>query len=318
LQGRLRFNRRRPTNEVLAMTRTSTTLLCLVIGAVPLGLACANDGADTRASTDTVDAAHSDLAKLRDDYRSQKQADLALLDRTIADVEAKEKSSSARARTDLHGMVVSLKAQRAAFARDLDAAGSASASTWDSTKAHLDAQWNVLEEAADRAVGATATALSAVYRPGEMTCEDFVALTDVEKPKVLYWGEGFNRSGQPVDSVVDVDQTDRLVPVLVSECANTPKALLSTAVQKHAAATGKPPAAALAPAKITCKQFVSLDDVVKPKLVYWDEGFSTPGDGGAPIAVVDIEATDRLVPQLVTECSAAPKLTLWQKIKQHI
>jgi hypothetical protein len=151
-----------------------------------------------------------------------------------------------------------------------------------------------------------------------MTCEDFVALADVDRPKIVYWAEGFNKSGQPVDSVVDVDQTDRRVPVLVSECAKTPKALLSKSVQQHAATASKPAAAAPAPAKMSCEQFVMLDDVSKPKIVYWAKGFQANGDAGATDAVVDIEATDKLVPVLVTECNAAPKLTLWQKIKNYL
>lgn len=51
-----------------------------------------------------------------------------------------------------------------------------------------------------------------------MTCEDFVALEDVQKPKVIYWAEGFNRKGKAEDAVFDVEATDRLVLVLVEVC----------------------------------------------------------------------------------------------------
>jgi hypothetical protein len=68
---------------------------------------------------------------------------------------------------------------------------------------------------------------------------------------------------------------------------------------------------------MTCEQFVALEDIVKPKLVYWADGYNRTKDGGATGAVVDIAETDRLVPVIVTECGEAPKLTLWQKIKQY-
>jgi hypothetical protein len=69
------------------------------------------------------------------------------------------------------------------------------------------------------------------------------------------------------------------------------------------------------PEKMTCEEFLVLDDTIKPKVVYWAEGFNHKGQ--AADAVVDIEATDKLVPTLVMECKEAPKATLWEKIKKH-
>jgi acid stress chaperone HdeA len=59
--------------------------------------------------------------------------------------------------------------------------------------------------------------------PAKMTCEDFVMLEDVAKPKVVYWAEGFDRKGKPEDATFDIEATDRLVPVLVEICKQTPK-----------------------------------------------------------------------------------------------
>ena len=69
------------------------------------------------------------------------------------------------------------------------------------------------------------------------------------------------------------------------------------------------------PEKMTCEEFLVLDDTIKPKVVYWAEGFNHKGQ--AADAVVDIEATDKLVPTLMMECKEAPKATLWEKIKKH-
>jgi len=75
-------------------------------------------------------------------------------------------------------------------------------------------------------------------------------------------------------------------------------------------------AATTKPARMTCEQFVMLDDAAKPKLVYWAEGFNQEGK---PVdAVIDIDATDKLVPVLVDECEKAPKASFWQKMKQHL
>jgi HdeA/HdeB family len=70
------------------------------------------------------------------------------------------------------------------------------------------------------------------------------------------------------------------------------------------------------PAKMTCEEYVMLDDIVKPKVVYWAEGFNKKGK--AEDAVVDIAATDKLVPILVDECQEAPKASFWEKIKKHL
>jgi hypothetical protein len=61
-----------------------------------------------------------------------------------------------------------------------------------------------------------------------------------KSPKSSTGAEGFNKSGKSGDAVVDVDQTDKLVPVLVAECAKTPKESLSKAVQRHASVAPKP------------------------------------------------------------------------------
>ena len=151
-------------------------------------------------------------------------------------------------------------------------------------------------------------------KPANMTCEEFLALDDVVKPKVVYWAEGYNTKGEAIDAVVDVDQTEKLIPVLVAECKETPKASLSKTIEKHSAAPSAP-AATQKPANMTCEEFVALDDVVKPKVVYWAQGFNKKG--WPTDSEVDVGETDRLVPVLVAECKETPKLTLWQRLKKH-
>ena len=60
-------------------------------------------------------------------------------------------------------------------------------------------------------------------KPAKMSCEDFLALEEVARPKLVYWAEGFNRKGEAEDAVFDVATTDRLVPVLVEVCKKEPR-----------------------------------------------------------------------------------------------
>lgn len=77
---------------------------------------------------------------------------------------------------------------------------------------------------------------AAPHKPAEMTCEEFVVLDEAVKPKVVYWAEGFNAKGKPVDAIADIDETDRVIPMLITECQKTPKASLLKklqAIKKH-------------------------------------------------------------------------------------
>ena len=78
---------------------------------------------------------------------------------------------------------------------------------------------------------AISPAQASMQKLGAITCQDFVAMDDVVKPKIVYWTEGFNKKGNPDDEVVDVDETDKLVPVLVTDCKASPKQPFVTAVK---------------------------------------------------------------------------------------
>jgi hypothetical protein len=77
--------------------------------ASPFCLACDKSGVNAQGA-DKADAAQSDFEKARDDYRRQKEADLAVLDKSIRDLEAKESASAVEVKTDLRATVSSLKA----------------------------------------------------------------------------------------------------------------------------------------------------------------------------------------------------------------
>lgn len=66
------------------------------------------------------------------------------------------------------------------------------------------------------------------------------------------------------------------------------------------------------PAKMTCKEFVEMEEVSRPKLVYWFDGFDRKGRMKES---VDFVETDRLVPLLIEECTKNPNHLLATKIK---
>ena len=68
--------------------------------------------------------------------------------------------------------------------------------------------------------------------------------------------------------------------------------------------------------KMTCEDFLAIDDTVKPKVVYWAVAYAK---GGKPeAAVLDIEGTDKITPLLIEDCKAKPKDSFWKKVKAEV
>lgn len=73
-----------------------------------------------------------------------------------------------------------------------------------------------------------------------------------------------------------------------------------------------PALAATRSSKMTCADFIAMDDVSRPKVVYWFDGFDRKGK---PEEVIDFERNEHLVPILVEECTKDPGHLLSQKVK---
>ena len=65
-------------------------------------------------------------------------------------------------------------------------------------------------------------------------------------------------------------------------------------------------------AKMTCKDFIALDEVSRPKMVYWIDGFDRHGNAEE---AVDFDRDDRLVPIVVEDCTKNPKHLLGKKVQ---
>jgi acid stress chaperone HdeA len=73
----------------------------------------------------------------------------------------------------------------------------------------------------------------------QMTCGDFLRVDDAAKPEIVYWAATRDRRGGHVNAAIDVDATDRIVPVLVEKCRDVPKASFWQTVKAEAGRLGK-------------------------------------------------------------------------------
>jgi LysM repeat protein len=75
----------------------------------------------------------------------------------------------------------------------------------------------------------------------------------------------------------------------------------------HHAAAKKPLA------KMTCEDFVGLEESFQPQAVYWAVAY---GSNGQPEAEeVAVEGVETVIPFVVEECKKTPKESFWQKVK---
>jgi hypothetical protein len=93
--------------------------------------------------------AQAAFMKMREDYRHSTTEAMVDFDKKVSDLEAKATKSKAKAKTDLELKVKQLKAGRESFMAEYKNLETASAVTWDETKAKLDKQWNELKAAVD-------------------------------------------------------------------------------------------------------------------------------------------------------------------------
>ena len=83
---------------------------------------------------------------------------------------------------------------------------------------------------------------SAPKKPlGQLTCEEFLAYEDTFKPKVVYWAVAYGKGGKAEAAMLDVEGTEKVIPVIIEKCKATPKAPFLKTLKTEA---GKKPEAA--------------------------------------------------------------------------
>jgi regulator of protease activity HflC (stomatin/prohibitin superfamily) len=95
--------------------------------------------------------AQAGFTKLREDFRHSTVLNLADLDKKIADLTAKATTETGKSKTDLDAKLKLIVPSRDAFVADYKSIETASATTWDATKARLDKEWTELKSSVDKA-----------------------------------------------------------------------------------------------------------------------------------------------------------------------
>ena len=65
--------------------------------------------------------------------------------------------------------------------------------------------------------------------------------------------------------------------------------------------------------KMTCEEFVGLEDSFKPDAVRWAMAYGR--DGKPESAGVSVEGIQEIVPVVIEACQKTPKESFWQKVK---
>jgi acid stress chaperone HdeA len=74
------------------------------------------------------------------------------------------------------------------------------------------------------AVATTATAADTKKPVAQWTCQDFLAVDDQFKPKAVYWATAYAKGGKPEASVLDIEGTEKVTPMIIDECTKAPQA----------------------------------------------------------------------------------------------
>lgn len=55
------------------------------------------------------------------------------------------------------------------------------------------------------------------------TCEDFIALNESFKPTAIGFAEALNKNDKPEDAVLDINGTEKVIPLVIEACKKAPK-----------------------------------------------------------------------------------------------
>ena len=158
--------------------------------------------------------------------------------------------------------------------------------------------------------GVTAGAISAdakTVNPPKMTCAEFLALSDKIQPRAVAWLDGYSAAGKLKEQEIGDVDVDRQTDTLVVVCQQDPKVTFWDKVKAHMPGGSKK----IKPTKMTCDEFVAMDDTVKPEAVFWSEGYNA-GVKKEDVTQVDLERDINVV---VVDCKQAPKESFWTKVK---
>jgi chromosome segregation ATPase len=115
-----------------------------------------------RDATDKINAARAEadkkvadaqagFLKLREDFRHQVTGDLVAVDKSIADLDAKEKTAKGKTKTQIDAAMPNIHTLRDSVMTEYRSLELSSALTWDASKARVDKAVDDLKKAIDKA-----------------------------------------------------------------------------------------------------------------------------------------------------------------------
>jgi acid stress chaperone HdeA len=69
--------------------------------------------------------------------------------------------------------------------------------------------------------------------------------------------------------------------------------------------------------QITCEDFLKMAPASQERIAYWVNGYQH-GQGNPAVEVIEFDKFGQPIGEIVEDCKAAPKETLWQKLKKHL
>lgn len=141
-----------------------------------------------------------------------------------------------------------------------------------------------------------------------ITCEEFSSQTPEAQTRITAFLHGYSKSGVEEDAVGEVD-VKRVLDVTVIGCVEEPKATFWDKVKAKFPLGSKK----VKPVKMTCEEFLSLDEDVQPEVSYFLEGYNRKSNTDVAVAgEIDLERDTAVFVEI---CKPAPKESLWAKIK---
>jgi hypothetical protein len=69
--------------------------------------------------------------------------------------------------------------------------------------------------------------------------------------------------------------------------------------------------------EITCEELLALNPDDQNRIAYWVDGYAQ-AKGEEAVGTVALDKFGQPIGELVADCKATPKETLWEKIKKHL
>ncbi len=72
-------------------------------------------------------------------------------------------------------------------------------------------------------LSATSVQADAKKPMSKWTCDEFLAVDGEFQPKVIYWSSAQSKGGKPGGTAVDIEGTEKVVPMVIDDCKKAPQ-----------------------------------------------------------------------------------------------